>query len=138
MAMFDYGKALNRSWLAGTWQVLLLKGTWTPDVTVQYVAGLVPGTYEATGTGYARKTLTTQTITVDTALHRADHYADNLTWTALTCTDFRYAVVYLLNTTDANSVVHSYYDFAQQAVTALDFTIKWNGAVSNGVVFRGT
>jgi hypothetical protein len=136
--MFDYGKALNRSWLTGTWRTLLLKGTWTPDVTAQFVSTLVPATFEATGTGYARKTLASQTINVDTVNHRADHDAAILTWTALTCTDFRYAVVYLFGTTDADSVLHSYYDFGAQAVTALDFILKWNGGTATGTVFRGT
>lgn len=136
MPMFDYGKALDRSWLSGTWRCLLLKDTWVPDVTANFVSNVSAD--EAAGAGYVRKTLAVQTITVDIVLHRADHYADNLTWTALTCPDFRYAVIYLFGTVDADSVLHSYYDFAAQAVTALDFTIKWNGAASNGVVFRGT
>lgn len=136
--MFNYGKALDRSWIAGTWRVLLLKGTWTPDIDVQYVSDLVPATFESTGVGYVRKTLAGQTITVDTGADRADHYADNLTWTTLTCADFRYAAVYLFGTVDADSVLHSYYDFGAQAVTALDFILKWNAAATNGVVFRGT
>jgi hypothetical protein len=136
--MFNYGKALDRSWIVGTWRVLLLKGTWAPDIDVQFVSDLVPATFESTGAGYVRKTLAGQTITVDLAADRADHYADNLTWTALTCADFRYAVVYLFGTVDGDSVLHSYYDFGAQAVVALDFVLKWNAAVANGVVFRGT
>ena len=121
----------------GTWRCALFKNTWTPDITQQFVSNLVPATYESTGTNYVRKTLTGQTITVDLALNRADHYADSLTWTALTSTDFRYAVIYIFGTVDTDSVLHSYYDFGPQAVTALDFVLKWNGAVTNGVVFRG-
>ena len=136
--MFNYGKGLNKSWIAGTWKVLLLKGTWTPDIDVNFVSGLVPATFESTGVGYVRKTLTTQTAVVDLVNDRFDHNADNLTWSTLTCTDFRYAVVYLFGTVDGDSILHSYYDFGAQSVTALDFIIKWNGAATNGSVFRGT
>ncbi len=137
MPMFNYGKALNRSWISGTWQVLLLKGTWTPDIDLQFVSSLVPATYEVTGTGYVRKTLAGQIITVDLVNNWVDHDANSLTWTALTTTDMRYAVVYLFGTVDADSVLHSYYDFGAQAVTVTDFTIQWNSTVTAGTVFRG-
>lgn len=138
MPLFNYGKALNKSWISGTWKVALFKGTWTPDIDQQFVSGLVPATYESTGTNYARKTLATQAIVVDTVNDRVDHNADNLTWSNLTSSDFRYAVVYLFVTVDADSINHSYYDFGAQAVTALDFVLKWNGGTTNGTVFRGT
>lgn len=139
MPMFNYGKALNRSWIAGTWRVLLLKGTWTPDIDAQFVSSLVPATFELPATGnYVRKTLATQTITVDLVNDRVDHDAAILSWAALTSVDFRYAAVYLFGTVDGDSVLHSYYDFAQQAVTALDFILKWNGGAVTGTVFRGT
>lgn len=138
MPMFNYGKALNRSWIAGTWRTLLLKGTWTPDIDAQFVSSLVPATFESTGSGYVRKTLAGQAISVDLTNNWVDHDATILTWSALTCADFRYAAVYLFGTVDGDSVLHSYYDFAQQAVTAMDFLLKWNGAAATGTVFRGT
>lgn len=138
MPLFNAGKSLNRSWLAGTWRAALFRNTWTPDIDQTFLSGLVPGTYETTGTNYARKTLAGQTITVDMALDRSDHFADNLQWTTLTSSDLRYVVVYTFVTTDADSVLHSYFDLGAQSVTALDFLCKWNGAASNGVVFRGS
>lgn len=135
MPMFNYGKALNRDWTAGTWRCMFLKGTWTPDIDIQFVSSIAG--VESTGTGVVRKTLAGQTITVDTALDRADHYADNVTWTGVTCTDFRYLAVYKFTTSDADSVVLCYFDLGAQSVTATDVTVKWNAAVSNGVVFRG-
>lgn len=136
MPMMNYGKGLNKSWIAGTWRVLLLKGTWAPDIDLNFVSDVSAD--ESAGAGYVRKTLSGQTAVVDLLNDRFDHNADNLTWTALTCSDFRYAMVYYFGTVDADSILHSYYDFAQQNVTALDFIIKWNGAASNGSVFRGT
>ena len=135
MPMFDYGKALNRSWVAGTWQVLLLKGTWVPNITLEYVSQVAPS--EAAGTNYSRKNLAGQSITVDTVNHRADHYADSVTWTTLTCSDFRYAAVYLFGTSDADSVLHSYYDLSQRNVTNTTVIVDWNGSPANGIVFRG-
>lgn len=136
MPMFNYGKPLDKSWIAGTWQVMLLDAAWTPDIDLEFVADVVAN--EATGTNYARMTLAGQSITVDLANDWANHDADIVTWALLTCASFQYAVVFYFVTDDSDSVLHSYYDFGPQAVTALDFILKWNGASVNGTVFRGT
>jgi len=140
LPFFDYGKQLNRSWTSGTWRVLLLKGTWTPDVTLQFVSQLSAS--ESSGTNYARQTLTGQAIAVDTGAHVANHSANNAVFgsvgSPLTSSDVRYAVVYQFGTNDADSVLLCYFDLGQQAFTSVVFTVAWNGGASSGTVFQGT
>lgn len=140
LPFFDYGKQLNRSWTSGTWRVMLLKGTWTPDVTQQFVSGVVAS--EASGTNYARQDLAGQAIAVDTSGHVANHSANNTSFgtagSPLTCSDFRYAVIYQFTTNDAASVLLCYFDLGAQAVTSMVVTLAWNGGASSGTVFQGT
>ncbi len=132
MPLFNVGKALDRSWLSGTWRLMLLKGTWTPDIDARFVSDVVA--FEAVGDNYARKDVTGRFVDVS---DHADHLADNLAWPALTCADFRYAVLYQLGTGDADSVLLNYLDLGPQDVTTTNVVIQWNGGTPNGVVFRG-
>lgn len=139
MPMYNRGKVQNASfdWDDGaqTFRVLLVTSSYTPNVDHDFVSDVVAN--EATGTGYVRKDVTGRSVTIDDTNDRADHDANNITWTALTSA-FRYAIVYRLVTNDADSPVLCYFDLGAQSVTAQDFTIKWNGGASSGTVFRGT
>jgi hypothetical protein len=117
-----------------TFRVLLTTSSYTPNVDHDFVSDV---TNEIAGGGYVRKDVAGRAVVLDDANDRADHDADNLTWTALT-NAFRYAVLYRFVTNDADSVLLYYWDLGAQSVTASDFTIAWNAGASSGTVFRGT
>ena len=92
-------------------RLMLLDATLEPTVaTVQDVADVV--TNEVTGTNYARKTLTTESITLAAGVITFD--ADDPAVYAQSgsgFTDARYAVLYKWVTADADSPAILYYDF---------------------------
>ena len=137
MTIYNQGKALNRDWTTGTWRVMLLTSAYSPNIDQDFVSDIVGNEVSTSGTGYSRQTLTGQAVVVDDTNDRVDHNANNTSWAALTCS-FRYAVIYKFGTVDGDSVLHSYIDLGAQSLTALPFTIQWNGGASAGTVFRGT
>lgn len=137
MPMYNRAKVQDGSidWDTHTFRVLLATSSYTPNVDHDFVSDVVAN--EATGTGYARQTLTGNAVSIDDTNDRVDHNANNVTITTLTST-FRYAVVYRFVTNDADSILVAYFDLGAQSITASDFTIKWNGGASSGTVYRGT
>lgn len=132
-------KALNANdWTAGTWRVLLVDASYTPNIDTHVFVSAVTG--ELTGGTYVRKTLATQSVSVDNATDRANYLADNVTWSALAAggATAAGAVVYKFVTNDADSILFAYVDFADTATNGNDFTVKWDGQASNGAVMRVT
>lgn len=138
MPLFNPGKALNKNWTTPgvglTWKFLLLKGIWTPDVTLSFVSDLVTATNELSGGNYSRQAISTQTIAIDNGTGRANHLCANPSWANLTAADVRYLVAYQDSGSDASSPLHSYYDLGANAVTAATFTPQ----IPSGILFYGS
>lgn len=125
--VYNTGKSpANADLTNGTFKVMLLTSSYTPDVDHATVSAIVAN--EATGTGYVRKTLASPTLTVDNTNDRVDLGGANMTWTGLTST-FRYAVLFKFITNDAASIPVAYFDLGAQSLTAQDFSINWTGGV---------
>lgn len=95
--------------------------------TNQYWSDLVAN--EITGTGYTAGgiTLTSKTLTYDTATNTVRMKAADVTWATVTFTNGRYAVVYKSTGTNATSHLMGYIDFgANQSPAGVDFTISFD------------
>ena len=68
--------------------------------------------------------------------------ADNVAWTGLTSTQtYRWAIVYRFGTNDADSDLIAAIDMNAAGINLTgitDYTIKWDGAASNGRLFSLT
>ncbi len=134
MGMYNRGKKFGKAdWEAGTWRVLLVTSSYTPNADHDFVSDVVAN--EASGAGYSRKDLTTRTATVDDTNDRVDYTADKVLWATLTAA-FKYAIVYKFGSNDGDSELHSWYDLGAQSLTALPFDIKWNGIDGVGALVR--
>lgn len=130
MPLYNQGKSPAVNDLTnGTFKVLLVTSSYTPNVDHDFVSDVVAN--EATGTGYSRKTIASASITIDDTNDRVDVTAANLSWTGLTSA-FRYAILYKEITNDAASPVIAYFDLGAQSVTATDVNCNWSG----GVLYR--
>ena len=127
--------ALNANpWTSGTWQILLTTSSYTPDIDAHvYVAAV---TNELIGTGYVRKTLAGQAVSVDTGNDRADFKANNVTWTAINAGTAAKAVVFKFVSSDADSILVACLDITPATVTnGGDFTLEWDGQAASGRLF---
>lgn len=118
---------------ADTIKVALCTSSYTPNIDTHVFFSDV--TNEVTGTGYTAggATVTTPSVTVDTANDRAYFDADDTTWASSTITA-RYAILYKATGSAATSPLIGYIDFASDKSTTGDtFYIQWalpaNGAI---------
>lgn len=135
MPLYNIAKRHRRDWAGGTYRVMLLTSSYTPNVDHDFVADIVAN--EATGSGYTRQDLANKSASIDDTNNRADHDADNVTWASLT-SSFRYAVVFFVVSSDADHELLLYEDLGAQSLTAAPFTIAWNNGATSGTVYRGT
>jgi hypothetical protein len=101
--------------------------------TNQYWSDLVAN--EITGTGYTAGgiTLSSKTLTYDTATNTIRMKAADVTWSTVTFTNGRYAIVYKSTGTNTTSHVEAYIDFgANESPAGVDFTISFD--VTDGVM----
>jgi len=112
---FVYGKAMqtlvNKEWDFDTDDIVcaLASSAYTPDQDTHDYADDI--TDELSGGGYARVTLTTKTVgyTAGTNVLKLD--ADDVTFTAFTAADIRYAVFFADTGADSVSPLLLYVDF---------------------------
>lgn len=119
----------------GTFKVLLLKDTYSPDPDNATLTAIDLTTNQTTGTGYTSsfdyatgpKILTTATVTKDDTNDLSKWTADNVTWSSSTITA-RYAVIYRhVDGTQGNDIPCVLVDFgSNKSSSAGDFTIQWN------------
>ena len=133
--MYNRAKQHLRNWSAGTWRIMLVTSSYTPDPDHDFVNDVVAN--EASGSGYARQDVVGRSVVINDASDRAEHNADNQTWASLTST-FRYAIIYFSVTSDADHELQRCIDLGAQSLTAVPFTIQWDGGASSGTVYRGT
>ena len=125
-----YVSAFNKEidWDTDTIKAVLCASSYTPDQdTHQYASSL---TGELSGGGYARVTLTGKAVTYTGATNTTMLDCADITFPALTTTDFRYLVFVDTQTgSDATSPLVCYVDFgATQTATAQDVNITIDSA----------
>jgi len=124
--------------VSDTIRVLLVNASHTFTATHTTVSQITAN--ELSTTNYVRKDLAGKAITAATNV--TSFLADNVTWTALGPTSAgptaAFAIVYKFITNDAGSLLLACIDFTDQTLNGSDFTLKWNGASSNGAVFTLT
>ncbi len=139
--VYNQWKAKNgTNWTAGAasaYKVMLVTNSYTPnpDHTFPNATGLAAN--EVTGGSYARQDLPNRAATKDDSNDRFDHSADNVVFTALAGPAApRYAIVYRAVTADTDHELVAWIDLGAGLSVTGDFTVKWNGGTSSGVVFR--
>jgi len=89
-----------------------------------------PDSNELSGTGYARKTLTTRAVVKQNATDRIQCTADTLTWTGINAGTAAAVVVYLQvggdDTTPGNDVLISCNAITPAVTNGGDLTITWD------------
>lgn len=126
MSSFVYDNAKAKfhdgtlDWDTNTFKIMAVTSGYTADQTHVNVSSVVSASNEITGTGYVRgfggagrKTLTSNTAYVNTALHRAEmKSAGVVTWTGLNAGTIAAFIIIKENTSDADSLLVAYIDAA--------------------------
>jgi len=107
-----------------TINVLLVDTNHTFDKTHDFVDDIVAN--EASGTGYARKTLANASIALDAANDRVEFDADNPSYTALDAGTIAAAIVFKQVTNDADSPLIAQIDFADLVTNGSDVELQIN------------
>lgn len=118
------------SFESDTINVLLVDASHTFDKTHEFVSDIVAN--EASGTGYARKTLANAAIALDAANDRVEFDADNPSYTALNAGTIAAAIVFKNVTNDADSPIIAQIDFADLVTNGSDVELQIN---SEGLFF---
>ncbi len=134
--IYNRGLALNKDWASGTWVVLLLTSAYTPNVDHDFISELVANEVSTSGTGYTRKNLTGRSVVFNDTTDKAEHLADAVQYTGLTCA-FQYVAIAKVGTGDGDSELHSVYDLGAQSISGAGFNLNWDDDDVNGVVFFG-
>mgnify|MGYP001557596394 FL=1 len=107
-----------------TINVLLVDTNHTFDKTHDFVDDIVAN--EASGTGYARKTLANAAIALDAANDRVEFDADNPSYTALDAGTIAAAIIFKQVTNDADSPLIAQIDFADLVTNGSDVELQIN------------
>jgi hypothetical protein len=113
-----------------TINVLLVDTSHTFTKTNEFVSDIVAN--EASGTGYARKTLANAAIALDAANDRVEFDADNPSYTALDAGTIAAAIIFKQVTNDADSPLIAQIDFADLVTNGSDVELQIN---SEGLFF---
>jgi hypothetical protein len=107
-----------------TIKVLLVSSSYTVNADHHFVADVVAA--ELAGTGYARKTLASPTVTEDDTNDLAFFDAADVVWTGANFGTVDAAIVYKLVTNDADSPLIACINLTPHVVTnGGDFTAQW-------------
>lgn len=107
-----------------TINVLLVDTSHTFTKTHEFVSDIVAN--EASGTGYARKTLANAAIALDAANDRVEFDADNPSYTALDAGTIAAAIIFKQVTNDADSPLIAQIDFADLVTNGSDVELQIN------------
>lgn len=91
-------------------RLLLVTSGYTYNPDHQFVADLTPGSNELSGTGYARKTLTSLATSQDNTDNRAELDCADVDFTGINAGTAAAAVVFVQVTNDADSWLAGFYD----------------------------
>jgi len=104
----------NVDWDAGTFKMALLTSDYVPSRSHAFFDDVSAN--EASGTNYTAggATLANPAVTRDASGYRDQFSSDAASWTALTCDDIRYGVVYEDTGDPATSVLIAWFDLVQE------------------------
>lgn len=133
-------RALNGNITTSTdLRTLLVKSSYTFDVTHNTVADVVAGSSEISVSGYARYDHATVAITEDDANNRAYLDLDDAAFTSLaTGQTIGGAVVYIYNASDASADVVAFLDVADTPTNGGNVTIQWAATSAGAVMYIAT
>lgn len=116
----------DRDLLTGTIQVMLVDSGYTFDASHDNPDD-GPAANELSGTGYARKTLASKTVTED-ATYGAVFDAADLTWTGINAGTADAAIIFIFVSDDTDSILLAYIDSGgfPAATNGGDLTITWH------------
>ena len=97
-----------------------------------------PAAAEITGGSYARQDVANRARTVADGSDRAEHTADNPTFTGLSAAEPRYLICYRAVTNDTDHQLVACLDLPAGINITGDFMPKLNGGASNGIVWNDT
>lgn len=114
-------------WVTDTIKVSLHTVAYTPDQDAHDYYNDVTNEIAA-GSGYTAggETLTSKTLTYDTASNTVRLDAADVTWTFSASKTFRYAVIYKSTGVASTSVLMGYVDFGSDQTTSGTFTLQWD------------
>lgn len=119
---------------AADMRVLLLKSG-TPLQTTNFVSDLTPASNEVTVSGYARYTLTSESVTEDDTNHFAYLDAEDAAFGALTTGEtITWAILFRHTGSDATAPVYGCYDVADTPTNGGTVTVVWNTPANGGVL----
>lgn len=127
--IFSTTAARRFDWVTDTIICSLHTSAYTPDQDAHDFLNDL--TNEVSGGNYARQTLGTKSVNLDTASNTLSLRAANSTFANLTAT-FRYAVVWKDTGSSATSPLIAFVDLGAQSVSATNFVIDWND--TDGIV----
>lgn len=116
-------------------RVCLVNSSYTPDVDTHDFLDDVTAN-ELSGTGYARKALTSETVAQDNTNNRGTLSADNPTWTGANFGTAAKAIIYVEGASDAARLLVAYIGFTNTVTNGGDFTLKWNNGSTSGEILR--
>lgn len=108
-------------------RILLVNPSYTPSQTHVNVSDVV--SYEVSGIGYSRKSLTNRAVTIDTITNRAILSADPVTWTAINAGNVGGIIVYHNVGTDGSNKLIAFIQLPTISTNGSDLTIAWPGGV---------
>lgn len=125
--------------LDSAYKVMLLTGTYTPDPDHLHPNATGLAANEITGGSYARQNLASRTRTVNNTTDKVEHAANNPTFSALAASSApRWAIVYRVVTDDTDSQLVCCIDLGAGLSVSGDFTVKWSGTTTSGILFTGS
>lgn len=138
LGQFSSTAARRVDWLTDTFKCALVVNTYTPNQDTHTFWSDVSANELGTGNGYTTGgvTLSTKTLTYDSASNTTRMDAADPAWTFVATKTFKYAVVYKDTGVGSTSPVLAYLDFAaDQAINgAFSIVIDSTDGVLRGVV----
>jgi len=116
---------------------MLVTSSYTPNADHDFPNATGLAANEVTGGSYARQNVASRTKTVQDGSDKYEHAANNVTFTALSSAAPKYAIIYRAVSADTDHQLVCWIDLGTVSVTG-DFTVKWDGGATDGVIFELT
>lgn len=127
MATTVYNRGLDelRDWTSDTIRGLLVTASYTPNKDHDFVSDV--SSFELSGTGYARPTLSGKTRTLSDVTDRITYDADDPDFGPIIVGETaRYMILYKFVTNDADSILLACYDLGAVATNGADFVVVFD------------
>lgn len=122
-------KVLDRTvdYVSDNVAVLLVGNTYTFDESHEFVSNISDEAVNDTGSGYARQSLASKTITLNTSANAVVFDCADISYTAITTTNtLAGAIIYKDSGTDSTSDLVAFIDFADIVTNGSDIDLQIN------------